>query len=69
MQRPDWHSSSYGQLSYVWQTPPEVTRWPQVPHAGCWGSFPGLAQWRTFHETGFLPPELAALAERGRLTE
>jgi len=33
------------------------------------GSFPGLAQWRTFHETGFLPPELAALAERGRLTE
>jgi DNA-binding PadR family transcriptional regulator len=33
------------------------------------GSFPGLAEWRTFHETGYMPPELAALAERGRLTE
>ena len=33
------------------------------------GTFPGLAQWRTFQETGHLPPELAALAERGRLTE
>jgi DNA-binding PadR family transcriptional regulator len=28
------------------------------------GTFPGLAQWRTFHETGEIPPELAELAER-----
>ncbi len=33
------------------------------------GSFPGVAQWRTFHETGYLPPEVAAMAERGRVTE
>ncbi|WUI03779.1 PadR family transcriptional regulator [Spirillospora sp. NBC_00431] len=29
------------------------------------GSLPGLDLWRTFHETGRLPPELAELAERG----
>jgi DNA-binding PadR family transcriptional regulator len=29
------------------------------------GSFPGLGQWRTFHETGEAPAELVALAERG----
>ncbi|BCJ61355.1 PadR family transcriptional regulator [Micromonospora endophytica] len=28
------------------------------------GTFPGLDQWRTFHETGELPAEVAALAER-----
>ena len=33
------------------------------------GSFTGVAQWRAFHETGYMPPELAAMAERGRLTE
>jgi DNA-binding PadR family transcriptional regulator len=30
------------------------------------GSFPDLAQWRHWHETGELPAEIAALAERGR---
>jgi len=29
------------------------------------GSFPGLAQWRRFHETGEVPPELAHITERG----
>jgi DNA-binding PadR family transcriptional regulator len=29
------------------------------------GSFPGLAGWRAWHETGELPPEIAELAERG----
>jgi DNA-binding PadR family transcriptional regulator len=33
------------------------------------GSFPGLAEWRLFHETGQLPPELAELSERGRVTD
>ncbi|PZG15196.1 PadR family transcriptional regulator [Micromonospora craterilacus] len=28
------------------------------------GTFPGLDQWRAFHETGEIPAELAALAER-----
>jgi DNA-binding PadR family transcriptional regulator len=28
------------------------------------GTFPGLAAWRTWHETGELPPEVAELAER-----
>lgn len=28
------------------------------------GTFPGLDQWRAFHETGEVPAELAALAER-----
>jgi DNA-binding PadR family transcriptional regulator len=29
------------------------------------GTLPGLAQWREFHATGKIPPELADLAERG----
>jgi DNA-binding PadR family transcriptional regulator len=29
------------------------------------GSMPGLAEWRTFHETGELPAEVAEAAERG----
>ncbi|WP_433469110.1 PadR family transcriptional regulator [Spirillospora sp. CA-128828] len=29
------------------------------------GSLPGLDLWRTFHETGKVPPEIAELAERG----
>ncbi|MGH3716661.1 MAG: PadR family transcriptional regulator [Micromonosporaceae bacterium] len=29
------------------------------------GSFPGLEQWRRFHTTGVLPPELAELAAKG----
>ena len=29
------------------------------------GTFPGLAQWREYHETGRLPPEFAEIAERG----
>lgn len=29
------------------------------------GTFPGLAQWREFHDTGRLPPEIAEIAERG----
>jgi DNA-binding PadR family transcriptional regulator len=33
------------------------------------GSFPGLAQWRAFHETGRIPPELSEIAERGSTNE
>jgi len=33
------------------------------------GSLPGVAQWRAFHETGQFPPELAELAERGRIRD
>jgi DNA-binding PadR family transcriptional regulator len=33
------------------------------------GSFPGLAQWRAFHETGYVPPDLAEMAERGRVPD
>ncbi|WP_405146936.1 PadR family transcriptional regulator [Sphaerisporangium sp. NBC_01403] len=29
------------------------------------GSFPGLAQWRDWHRTGVIPPDIAELAERG----
>ena len=29
------------------------------------GSFPGLAQWRAWHATGQMPPELTDIAERG----
>jgi DNA-binding PadR family transcriptional regulator len=29
------------------------------------GSLPGLAEWRDWHETGRMPPELEELAERG----
>ncbi|GIG12359.1 PadR family transcriptional regulator [Catellatospora methionotrophica] len=29
------------------------------------GTFPGLADWQTFSETGVVPPELAELMERG----
>jgi DNA-binding PadR family transcriptional regulator len=29
------------------------------------GTLPGVEQWRTFHRTGILPPELRELAERG----
>jgi len=29
------------------------------------GSMPGMADWRYYHETGQMPPELAELAERG----
>jgi len=31
------------------------------------GTLPGIADWRRFHETGHVPPELAELAERGRV--
>jgi DNA-binding PadR family transcriptional regulator len=30
------------------------------------GTFPGLDQWREWHATGAVPPEMAELAERGR---
>jgi DNA-binding PadR family transcriptional regulator len=33
------------------------------------GTFPGLAQWQAFHETGRVPPELADIAERGSTTD
>ncbi len=33
------------------------------------GTFPDLAQWRTWHETGALTPEMAELAERGSLPD
>ncbi|MEU8296884.1 PadR family transcriptional regulator [Micromonospora sp. NPDC048909] len=33
------------------------------------GTYPGLDQWRAFHETGELPPELTDLAERGGSTQ
>ncbi|ASW55318.1 PadR family transcriptional regulator [Plantactinospora sp. KBS50] len=33
------------------------------------GTLPGLAGWRTFHETGEMPAEFAALAERTSSTE
>ncbi|MEV6905453.1 PadR family transcriptional regulator [Amycolatopsis sp. NPDC051071] len=32
------------------------------------GSMPGLTDWRTFHETGVLPADVAELAERGSTT-
>ncbi|MFJ8910503.1 PadR family transcriptional regulator [Amycolatopsis sp. NPDC102389] len=32
------------------------------------GSMPGLADWRTFHETGVLPADVAELVERGSTT-
>jgi DNA-binding PadR family transcriptional regulator len=33
------------------------------------GSISGVPEWRMFHETGQLPPDLAELAERGRGTD
>jgi DNA-binding PadR family transcriptional regulator len=33
------------------------------------GTLPGLAEWREFHATGRIPPEIADLAERGRTTD
>jgi DNA-binding PadR family transcriptional regulator len=30
------------------------------------GTLPGLAEWREFHATGRVPPEIAGLADRGR---
>lgn len=33
------------------------------------GTFPGLDDWASFHETGVMPPELAELAERGIAAE
>ena len=33
------------------------------------GTFPGLAQWQAFHQTGRVPPELAEIAERGSTTD
>ncbi|MFB9904001.1 PadR family transcriptional regulator [Allokutzneria oryzae] len=33
------------------------------------GTFAGIDQWRAFHATGELPPELAELAERGSVTD
>lgn len=30
------------------------------------GAFPGIKQWRAWHETGELPPEVAELTDRGR---
>jgi DNA-binding PadR family transcriptional regulator len=32
-------------------------------------TLPGVADWRRFHETGYVPPELAELAERGRVPD
>jgi DNA-binding PadR family transcriptional regulator len=32
-------------------------------------TLPGVADWRRFHETGYVPPELAELAERGRVRD
>ena len=29
------------------------------------GSFPDLASWRAFHDSGEMPPELVELSERG----
>ncbi|MEV5690291.1 PadR family transcriptional regulator [Micromonospora globbae] len=33
------------------------------------GTYPGLDQWRAFHETGEMPPELTELTERGDGTQ
>ncbi|WP_030924076.1 PadR family transcriptional regulator [Streptosporangium amethystogenes] len=33
------------------------------------GSFPDLAMWRTWHETGWIPPEIEELTERGAVTD
>ncbi|GAA3799423.1 PadR family transcriptional regulator [Sphaerisporangium flaviroseum] len=33
------------------------------------GSFPGLKEWRDWHLTGVLPPDLAELAERGSVKD
>jgi DNA-binding PadR family transcriptional regulator len=33
------------------------------------GTFPGLAQWRAWHETDEIPPDLTDLAERGSTTD
>ena len=33
------------------------------------GTLPGIADWRRFHETGHVPPELAELAERDRVRD
>lgn len=33
------------------------------------GTLPGLDMWRTFHETGQLPPDIQAMAERGMPTD
>ncbi|TDC35410.1 PadR family transcriptional regulator [Micromonospora sp. 15K316] len=33
------------------------------------GTYPGLDQWRAFHATGELPPELTELTERGNATQ
>jgi DNA-binding PadR family transcriptional regulator len=33
------------------------------------GAFPGLDQWREWHATGAIPPEIADLAERGAVTD
>jgi DNA-binding PadR family transcriptional regulator len=33
------------------------------------GAMPGVEAWRKFHETGELPPDVAELAERGRLPD
>jgi DNA-binding PadR family transcriptional regulator len=33
------------------------------------GTLPGLSQWRDFHATGVMPPELVDLAEGGGLTD
>ncbi|MFI7704900.1 PadR family transcriptional regulator [Nonomuraea sp. NPDC049480] len=33
------------------------------------GTFPGMGEWRAYHETGRLPSDVAGLAERGLATE
>ena len=33
------------------------------------GTLPGVTDWRRFHETGYLPPEIAEMAERGRVRD
>jgi DNA-binding PadR family transcriptional regulator len=33
------------------------------------GSVPGVPEWRRFHETGQLPPDIAEMAERGRVRD
>jgi hypothetical protein len=33
------------------------------------GTFPGTDLWAAFHDQGVVPPELAELAERGRIED
>ena len=33
------------------------------------GTLPGLADWRTYHQTGELPPDIAELVAQGRVAQ